>query len=154
VIGRSKHDQVDAVEPRKRRYPRLPDDDSSGGFEEPIIDIAIAEVGMKSVFRFRAREADGKVYDPTIKSIELWKKGEKDLTCELRSGGVRLKEWRYGELPSGFDSPRCIPLTAGAYELNVRGLGGSGRIQVRVDERGHARALPWYGQSRLPWDGR
>jgi hypothetical protein len=155
VTERSKRDVIDAGEPRSRRHPRLPDEDKSGeGFYEPIIDINVAAVGAKVVFRFRAREVSGEVYEPTVKSIELWKKGEKQLTCELRSSGVRLREWQYGAVLEGFENSRCIPLTAGDYELNVRGLGGSGRIQVRVDEQGRVTALPWYGQSKLPWDGK
>jgi hypothetical protein len=155
VTERSNRNAIDAGEPRPRRHPRLPDEDTSGeGFYEPIIDISLVAVGAKVVFRFRAREVSGEVYEPTVKSIELWKKGEKQLTCELRSSGVRLREWQYGAVLEGFEIPRCIPLTAGDYELNVRGLGGSGRIQVRVDEQGRVTALPWYGQSKLPWDGK
>jgi hypothetical protein len=155
VTERSKRDAIDAGEPRPRRHPRLPDEDTSGeGFYEPIIDINVAAVGAKVVFRFRAREVSGEVYEPTVKSIELWKKGDKQLTCEFRSSGVRLSEWQYGAVLERFENLRCIPLTAGDYELNVRGLGGSGRIQVRVDEQGRVTALPWYGQSKLPWDGK
>ena len=112
VTERSKRDAIDAGEPRPRRHPRLPDEDTSGeGFYEPIIDINVAAVGAKVVFRFRAREVSGEVYEPTVKSIELWKKGDKQLTCEFRSSGVRLSEWQYGAVLERFEN---ISIRAGA----------------------------------------
>jgi hypothetical protein len=145
----------DSVKNRERRHPRLPDNDVSGvGFYEPNIDINLATTNRGVMLRFRAREATGETYTPTVKSIELWKKGEKQMTCEMRSAGIAIKEWTFGDVPDGFENVRCVQLTSGDYEINVRGLGGSGRLRMNIDGKGRATAQPWYGQSTLPWDGK
>jgi hypothetical protein len=130
---------------------------------EPSIDIATEGTSKAMTLRFRLRpyiSGGANTAIPRIKKITIGKPDELRRRrgkpeCLVRAEeAVSMREWHYGETPSGFVKFGCDELAAGEYVISVQFLGGYGGIRVVIDEKGGVTTLPSRGSTEPVWDGK
>jgi hypothetical protein len=130
---------------------------------EPSIDIAADGTSKAMTLRFHFRpyiSGGTNTAIPRIKKITIGKPDELRRRrgkpeCLVRAEeAVSMKEWHYGETPSGFAKFGCDELAAGEYVISVQFLGGYGGIRVVIDEKGGVTTLPSRGSTEPVSDGK
>ena len=122
-----------------------------GAIAEMSYDIVADGTSKDMMLRFRIRDVSTAV--PRVEKIWIGKPDEARKrrgvpACLVRGDAVSMKEWHYGETPSGFLKFGCQELGPGEYVVSVRFLGGYGGIRMAIDEKGHVTTLPL--ERRLP----
>jgi hypothetical protein len=132
------------------------------GLSEPVIDIKPFGTARNLTLRFRSRDlipGGTSISIPLVKKILVGKpekishRGAPECLVKGEEP-VSLKEWRYGDVPAGFEKFGCGELAAGHYVVSATSLGGSGAITIDVDEAGSVTAHPLDATSDPLWDGK
>lgn len=157
IAGRAvQGNQSDAELARKERARIL----MSG----PILDIHPEGTARALTVRFRSRDlvppnGETVVSLPQIQKISVERvdalRRRREPECRISGNDpIRMKEWRYGESPAGFEKLGCGELGPGEYVISAQYLGGYGGIRIVIDEQGTVTSRPLKGSTEPLWDGK
>jgi len=130
----------------------------------PALDIHAEGTARSLAVHFRTRSivppgGETLVSVPVVQAITM---GKADNRGRLRTPDctvsgeepIRMKEWRYGDSPAGYEKSGCGELTPGEYVISVRILGGGGGLGLTVDDKGTVTPHPLPGSTEPLWDGK